>query len=244
MGHLLDAAGAAVRRQGLVYVAKEGAKLVGQRAWDHGLGAPLHALPWLPRTLAFDGATYRYLQHAYNFAWKNERTVEVPLAQRVLEAHTGQRVLEVGNVLSHYGAVGHDVLDKYEAAPGVRNEDVVDFRPKEPYDLVVSVSTLEHVGWDEHPREPGKVGRAVANLRDHGLAPGGLLWVTMPLGWNPEADAIAFAPAPFTTRQYLLRVTRLNRWREAKAEEVRGARYDAPFPCANAVFVGALRKPV
>jgi hypothetical protein len=38
------------------------------------------------------------------------------------------------------------VLDKYEQAPGVINEDVVSFSPPQKYDLIVSVSTLEHVG--------------------------------------------------------------------------------------------------
>jgi hypothetical protein len=43
--------------------------------------------------------------------------------------YVGRNVLEVGNVLSHYFPVHHDVLDKYEKAKGVINEDVVEFSP-------------------------------------------------------------------------------------------------------------------
>ena len=33
------------------------------------------------------------------------------------------------------------------------------------YDLIVTISTLEHVGWDEEPRDPSKVLRAIENLK-------------------------------------------------------------------------------
>ena len=73
-------------------------------------------------------------------------------------------MLEVGNVLSHYQRVCHDIVDKYEAREGVINEDVVSFDPGRRYALIVSISTLEHVGWDENPRETDKVSRALDNL--------------------------------------------------------------------------------
>ena len=34
-----------------------------------------------------------------------------------------------------------------------------------PFDLIVAISTLEHVGWDESPRDPAKAPRAVEVLR-------------------------------------------------------------------------------
>lgn len=240
---LLTAARRALRTKGLGHVAREGLRLVFYwHLWLHGVGPWVHRLPGLPRTFRFMGEEYRYFRHPYNLAWNNERTIEVPLGLRMLEEHRGKRVLEVGNVLSHYAPARHDILDKYEVAPGVINEDAADFQPKQPYEVILSISTLEHVGWDEPQRDPAKLPRAIAHLRDHVLAPGGLLWVTMPLGWNPHADKLCFAAEPFTDRRYLLRVSQLNRWREATAEEVRGAVYDAPYTNANAVFVGALRR--
>ena len=41
------------------------------------------------------------------------------------------------------------------------NQDVVDFKTNEKYDLIVSISTLEHVGWDEEPRDDKKISKAL-----------------------------------------------------------------------------------
>jgi len=98
----------------------------------------------------------------------------------VVRQHPDERILEVGNVLAHYYPHQHDVLDKYEQAPGVMNGDVVDFRPGKLYDLIVSISTLEHVGWDEEPRDPLKFLRGVEHLTTL-LAPGGRMLVTLPI---------------------------------------------------------------
>jgi hypothetical protein len=123
-----------------------------------------------------------------------ERCIEVPLTLAFLARRYSKamRVLEVGNVLRNWP--GHDypreVVDKYEVGPRINNTDIVDLRPALPYDLVVSVSTLEHVGFDEPVRDPGKVRRAARNLIDHCLAPGGWLFVTVPLGYNPSVDAL------------------------------------------------------
>lgn len=98
-------------------------------------------------------------------------------------------VLEVGNVLSYRFGVSHDILDKYDINRHVINEDVVRFSPQKRYDLIVSISTLEHVGWDEIPKEPRKILLALENLKKI-LAPGGQLIVTLPLGYNPDMDKL------------------------------------------------------
>ena len=63
-----------------------------------------------------------------------------------------KNIFEVGSVLSHYFPINHDVLDKYEKGHGVINQDVVDFKPHNKYDLIVSISTLEHVGFDDNTK--------------------------------------------------------------------------------------------
>src|SRR5579872_7186960 len=77
-----------------------------------------------PGSFEFRGKTYLYFWHRYNATWRNERAVEIPIAREFIAQSRGGNVLEVGNVLSHYGPVQHDVLDKYEKAEGVINEDV------------------------------------------------------------------------------------------------------------------------
>ena len=101
----------------------------------------------------------------YNNTFRNERTVEVSVAQWFLGQGRVGRMLEVGNVLGHYGIDGHDILDRYETIRGVINADVVGFTSAEPYDTIVSISTLEHVGWDETPRSPERAVAAFENLQ-------------------------------------------------------------------------------
>jgi SAM-dependent methyltransferase len=175
------------------------------------------------------GESYELLRSRYGLTWVTERAVEVPVAARVLERHRGERVLEVGNVLSHYMPVAHDVVDKYERGPGVRNVDVLDLPPEPAYDLIVTVSTLEHVGRDERPQEPARAGRALEHLRRL-LRPGGELFATVPAGYNPDLDTeLAQGPHP-------LRAMRRGPWREVDPAEALECPYDFLTYRAGAVL--------
>jgi SAM-dependent methyltransferase len=199
-----------------------------------------------PSTATFrhDGADHAYLRHAYNHTWLNERAIEVPLAEAVLVGHDPARVLEVGNVLAHYRPVRHAVVDKYEKSPGVRNLDVVDIDLPEPVDLIVAISTLEHVGLDEEIQDPGKPARAVAHLASL-LAPGGRLWCTVPVGYNTEFDRrLREDGLGFTRLSALRRLDRANRWAEAPVEDVWGIGYDRLLYTAHAVVVAELVRPI
>lgn len=177
------------------------------------------------RKLTFQGQTYDYFYHRYNLTFSNERVVEIPLAWAVVKKYDPSRVLEVGNVLGHYYPVKHDVLDKYEVAKGVLNQDVIAYQPNKTYDLIVAISTLEHVGWDEDPREPAKFLRAVEHLTTL-LAPGGALFITLPIDYNAAVDEyLKEGRIPFTTVGYTKRISEDNRWRECGWDEVVGMRY-------------------
>src|SRR4051812_11213290 len=91
------------------------------------------------RTFEFQGRRIPYIRHLYNRAWRNERCVELGLADDFIARHPG-RTLELGNVLAHYRPVAHDVLDKYENSPDVINQDIVDFHPEDPYEVLLSIS--------------------------------------------------------------------------------------------------------
>jgi SAM-dependent methyltransferase len=196
----------------------------------------------LRRRFAFAGQSYPYFVHPYLTTWRTERCVEIPLALEALERHLGGHMLEIGNVLAHYGRGGHDVVDKYERGEGVLNVDVLDHRPSESYDLVLAVSTLEHVGFDEpETLDPEKPGRALEHLVGL-LAPGGELLVTIPLGYNPHVDeALAAGGLRFDDLGFLKRVSS-STWREVTAGEVATARYGKPYPFANALAIGVRRR--
>jgi SAM-dependent methyltransferase len=134
------------------------------------------------------------------------------------------------------------VLDKYERADGVLNADVLDFRPQERYDLIVSLSTLEHVGWDEEPRDPERAVAAVARLVGM-LAPGGTLMATVPVGYHPPLDlAIREGRAGFDAVSALWR-DGPGRWREVPLDEVWDASYDRLLYEAGGVLVCTARAP-
>jgi hypothetical protein len=187
-------------------------------------------------TFAFQGRTYRCLAHRHNHTWLNERAVEVPLAREVVDRHEGERVLEVGNVLAHYGCGGHDVLDRYEPAPGVINADVLEWTPDRPYGLIVSVSTLEHVGWDEEPRDPEQAVAAVRRLTGL-LVSGGVLTATIPAGYHPALDEAILAGRAGFDQVRALRRDRPGRWREVAPEALRGLPYDRLLYEASGLFV-------
>jgi SAM-dependent methyltransferase len=207
------------------------------------------AVAGLPWTLAgsrgdfeLDGRSYRYLYHRHKFTWLTERAVEVPVAQALVDGYGADRVLEIGNVLSHYRPQPHQVVDKYEQAPGVLNEDVLDLGGLGQFDLIVAISTLEHVGWDESPRDPAKAARAVAVLRSL-LAPGGLLAVTVPVGYNAAFDAALRSGEVPLDRAVALRRAGRTRWREVAPADVWGAPYDSLLYRARGVLFGFVERP-
>jgi hypothetical protein len=190
-------------------------------------------------TFAFAGDEYSYFVHHHNATWRNERAVEIAIVRRELDRRPGARVLEVGNVMAHYFPIRHVVVDKFEAGPNVRNEDILDHRPAGPYDLIVSISTLEHVGWDDTPRQPERAVWAVKHLRTL-LSEDGRAVILAPLGYNPRFDAAVHDGAlAVDDLRFLQRVGRM-RWREVAQSSVRSAVYGQPYPKANAVVVATI----
>jgi cyclopropane fatty-acyl-phospholipid synthase-like methyltransferase len=167
--------------------------------------------------------------------------VEIALAKRALEKSNNGRILEIGNVLTHYLPHQHDVLDKYEKGEGVIHQDVVDFRPAAPYDLIVSISTIEHVGYDEEPQDPQKIAKAVSVLRSC-LAPGGQLLVTIPVGYNPHADVL-LRQGLFPRQYYLRRMGRKNTWVQTTKEDAFRAKFNEPYVFGNALVIGMADSP-
>lgn len=190
------------------------------------------------RTFIFKGKAFNYFIHKFNTTWKSERTLEIPIIWEIVakSKSQGMRILEVGNVLSHYFSIDHDVLDLYDKANGVINQDVVDYKPSNKYNLIVSISTLEHVGWNEKPKDPEKILRAIENLKINCLATGGKIMVTLPLGFNSEMDRyIKEGKINFMKQSYLKRVSKDNKWIEVGWVDIKDAKYNSPFPTANGV---------
>lgn len=212
---------------------------------------PVFLLPWFvyynkikprPHSFLFCGKYYRYYNRFYNCTWYNERCVELAIALDFLYKYQGKNILEVGNVLSNYVPVDHDILDKYETKPNIIKEDVVRYKSPKRYDLIISISTLEHVGYDETPQDHKMIPFAIDNLMSF-LDVGGRLLVTLPLGQNPVLDRyIDDRKVIFDEQYYLKRVSKDNQWKQAVWDEVKDTKYGQPYFAANALVIGINRR--
>jgi SAM-dependent methyltransferase len=208
-------------------------------------GRLLAGLPWTLTgsrgEFSLDGESYAYLYHPYKRTWLTERAVEVPVVQRIVDRERDGRVLELGNVLSHYRSQSHLVVDKYEEAPGVVNRDILDLEDLGSFDLVVAVSTLEHVGRDEEPRRPEAALEALLAVRSR-LDPGGRLVLTLPVGYNPPFDAaLRRGAVPLARASALRRAGGGTRWRQVPLGEAWSAPYDFLMFSARAVVFAEVR---
>lgn len=206
-------------------------------------GGLVAGLPWTVRGrrggFRLDGEEYPYLFHRHKATWLTERAVEVPVMQRMVDGERG-RVLEVGNVLSGYRTQGHLVVDKYERGPGILNRDVLELADLGRFELIVAISTLEHVGWDEEPRRPEAALEAVRALRAM-LAPGGRLVLTHPVGYNPHLDeALRAGAVPLARAAAMRRAGRRTLWTQVPLEDAWRAPYDFLLYSARAVVFAEL----
>lgn len=189
----------------------------------------------------FRGKRFGYATYWYSHTFLTERHVEVSIGKDFLKRHKGERILEIGNVLSHYFPDPHTIVDKYEIAPGVINEDVISYAAKQKFDAIISISTLEHVGYEERPMEPKKILSAIENLKRL-VKKGGEILITVPIGYNPYLDKmLKTEELKFTEEYYLRRTSERNDWVQTDKAKALKARFDSPFQAANAILVGIIR---
>lgn len=222
-----------IRRFGVMEIFKKPARMIL---------APVIIPRLRSKEFEFQGEKLNLFYHAYNMTWACERCVEVPIGRRMVERARAGKVLEVGNVLGHYGPVHHTVLDKFERSEGVINEDILDFSPSDRFDLILSLSTFEHIGFDDDSEggSGAKIQAAIqACLRL--LTPGGTLVLTLPIGYNPELDQmIAADDLGAQKATYLRRVGTLD-WEKCSKSAALASPYKSKYPYANAIMVAELR---
>lgn len=194
------------------------------------------------KTFYFQGKKFHYFYHPYNRTIASERIVEIPLAKGIVNyfEQKNKEILEVGNVMTHYFPISHDILDKYEKGDGVINKDVVNVKLQKKYDLIFSISTMEHVGWTYgEKKDPEKFLRSIENLKKH-LAKNGTLMVTFPLFYRSDLSTLIInRKMPFNKEYFMERTSFWNEWREIGFKEaIKGKSYDEYFANANVLYVG------
>jgi hypothetical protein len=200
--------------------------------------APLIIKSLRPDSFQYKGQTLQYFFHRYNMTWASERCVEVPIGRWWVSQKPAESTLEVGNVLSHYAPVHHQILDKFERGPGVINEDILNFRPPNRFQLIISISTFEHIGFDDEAEGSSaeKILSAIEACRRL-LAPGGILVISIPINYNPELDQLIASGKLRSQSQTFLIRTAFTKWRESDGATALQTRYKHPFPYANGIMV-------
>ena len=203
--------------------------------------APMRQIRSSSPGFAFRGRHIEYLPEPL----ATERRAELPLGLEFLrDASPGEQVLEVGNVLHRYPVRARDVVDLYERGPGVIQADIVGFEPGKRYDRIVSISTLEHVGYDEPVTEPGKFRRAFDHLVNDLLAETGRMLVTLPLCYNPEVDRFVRDPGiARVTVTILRRTSSFNEWEEVTGRALDLRDLSRRYPGASAIAVVSIEGP-
>ena len=200
----------------------------------------------------FNNEKYKYYIALHNTTFLNERAVEIPIVLNFIKKFNNKEILEIGNVISHYEKVDYDILDKYEKGKGVINKDIIDYKPQKKYDLIVSISTFEHIGFDEATRysenKEALVDRtllldAINNTKDL-LNANGIFIFTAPLGFNDFLDSqLINNKLQLTEAHFLKRTSSKNKWLQVRQEDIIGIKYNYPHPCANGLLIGVYNKP-
>lgn len=193
------------------------------------------------KSFKLNSKKYKYFYSLYNFTYASERCVEIPIILDLFSKHNPRTILEIGNVLSHYFPVSHTIIDKYEKASNVQNVDIVGYKPKRKFDLIVSISTIEHVGFDEEKKDDKKILTALYSIKKL-LSPNGTAIITLPFGYNRNLDKILDEKrlSLFTKTYYLKKISQ-NTWEQTSYKNVTGTKFNKPFYFANAIAVAIIK---
>ncbi|MBL9175211.1 MAG: hypothetical protein JNL10_16855 [Verrucomicrobiales bacterium] len=191
-----------------------------------------------PTQFQFRGQSYDTFFAKYNMTWVGERMVEVPIGRAIVAQYAPDRVLEIGNVLSHYGPTQHAIVDKYEKAPNVINSDILSYNPKNHFDLIISISTFEHIGFDDDNEgsSGAKIASAIRHCRSL-LTKTGRLIITFPTGYNPELDSAVQNGLFGAERLDFMIRTAAREWKEGSSNDAMNAPYRSRFPYGNSLVV-------
>lgn len=190
----------------------------------------------------FRNKKYRYFYHLYNRTIASERIIEIPIAYGIIKNFEGKQILEIGNVLSHYFDITppHYILDKYEKGNGVINQDVVNFKTNKKYDLIISVSTMEHVGWSYgEKKDSQKFLKSIKNLQKY-VAPRGMMLITIPVDYREDLfNLIKNKKMSFNKEYFMKRVSFWNEWKKvSRKEALSEIKYDTYYANANSIYIG------
>lgn len=201
----------------------------------------------------FNGRKIPNFYSLCNHTFRNERCIEIPVILDYLYGNSSKDILEIGNVLSHYNRIEHDIVDKYEKGNNIISIDVLDYFPNKLYDLIFSISTLEHIGFDDsnyggtqaNPLDSGEKILLAYNRLKMLLKPNGLLIFTVPLGYNSYLDNyIRQEKFDLSDCFYYKKISEKPEWKQVNWSDVDGLPFvmKSFYWHANAIMIGMFRK--
>lgn len=234
----------------IVVLKNDGLLKVLDKFFQYGIRNYLYPLQFIyyknkRKYFILDKENYLYFYHPHNHTWANERAVEVAIIHKFInDSVESTKILEVGNVLSNYFKTTWDIIDKFDNSGKALNEDISTFHPlKAEYNLIISISTIEHIGYDDDIKSSLKTLETLLNLKENFLYDNGIIVVTFPLGYNEYLDKLFFEEKlGFDRISCLKRVSKYNDWIQVKKEDMIGVKYNSPFPYGNGIVIGIVKK--
>lgn len=137
----------------------------------------------------FKGKYYPFYFNMYNATWRFDRKYEIPIFIKAIEDYGKDDILEVGNTLSHYVDVKYDIVDKYEEDSNIIPEDICTYKPDKKYGLIISISTLEHIGLYQYGEgDKETIELAMKNIKSLLKPKGKFIFSYTGNGYNPELE--------------------------------------------------------
>jgi hypothetical protein len=187
---------------------------------------------------------FHFKDKEYDY-WETEnpdRRVEIPISLKFYNEFKDKRILEIGNVLVNHIPIKHDVVDKYDTSEHCIQKDIINYSSDKKYDLIISISTLEHIGYEPPEKvDEQKIVYVIEHIKNNLLEEGGKFVFTIPLGFNKNLDEKLMKRKIKLDEQYFMKRVTFYRWVQDFDSDMTAGYYDNPFGCANKILIGVIK---
>lgn len=190
-----------------------------------------------PTQFKYNNQLLNTFKHPYNRTSLNERIIEIPIFQHIIQKYTNAKILEVGAVMQHYQSINWPVIDKFEVGKAIINCDILNYQTTQKFDLIISISTIEHLGLDDDEIDPNKPINAIKYLQSL-LKPNGLLYISLPSGYNTALDTYLQNEGISSKNIDLFqRSSWSNNWVQIYATKIPSIKFGYPYNNANMIMI-------
>ncbi len=192
------------------------------------------------RSFKFQKKTYYYFYHAYYRTWTNEKAVEIPIFYEILKKFKFKTVVEIGNVLSHYFHINHKIIDLDKNIHNINNQISSSFYLNKKYDLIFSISILNHLNWQGIRSNSDILVTIIEKLKKY-LTPKGKIIVSFSLSFDKDLINLLKKEKLRLSKIYcLIRTSEDNRWKEIDYQDLFNRKYNIVNRFSNKLIIGII----